>query len=726
MNPVIRFSLLIGEGLSVTGTDGKEYSNASGWLDVTSELSSWDETEITRQRDGLTAVMTEVASPVVFCDGRSLPGDFSAYVLLKRLFEKYGMYAAAKMRVEERDDVDLDAYTVLHEFDLDFQHYEWEDGKVTLDGTSPALQQAIKSRGGTKYDIPVSELSPEPFKYSPIQIQSTATYEIPIEPDFSNDGYGTIRNFLVPFSITHIETETIPNRSLITSTNQGQDFYRNEDASSDKKKFTGQDYFVRNDTDNKEISASPISVAVNIKAKFSVSAGMNVTTINYSQVKLLKFKGTSNESTQTIGTWNVYAGWDASTHVTEVNIDRLATLNAGESLSLVYVAGINITDTESGWSPIFNLYVHTFDELKVTWYQTSNEQITIDAVEPSKLLYALLSRVTGDPQKVSGSIFWGDIGYKPMLAAAESIRGIGEAKFHTSLNDFIDWMETLGYGYEIRGMELAFYKLEMLFHRGDANTTELDEASDVKVEASGDYAYTSLKIGYDKVDYENINGRYEVNGTFEYTTGYTSNEDNELELISPYRADHYGIEFLTWERWNDSTDDQSDNDVFVLACAEAKNDDGQWEFDKSLCFYVSYSLEIKFYNARLCPAFLAQAHSLRLGIIAKDREIAFVSTTSNNKAVFAQLNEDTKEYEVTGGTPYDSFEPSEALFSPFLYKITVGLVESTDIKDYGGIITFECIDETGEPITKKGFLKEASRSVRKEKAEEWTLYAVED
>ena len=178
MNPVIRFSLLIGEGLEVTGTDGKVYSNASGWIDVTSEVSSWDETEITRQRDGLTAVVTEVASPVVFCDGRALAKDFSAYVLLKRLFEKYGLHASAKMRVEERDDVDLEAYTVLHEFDLDFQHYEWEDGKVTLDGTSPALQQAIKSRGGTKYDIPVSELYPYKFKYSPIQIQSTASFVI--------------------------------------------------------------------------------------------------------------------------------------------------------------------------------------------------------------------------------------------------------------------------------------------------------------------------------------------------------------------------------------------------------------------------------------------------------------------------------------------------------------------------------------------------------------------
>ena len=71
-------------------------------------------------------------------------------------------------------------------------------------------------------------------------------------------------------------------------------------------------------------------------------------------------------------------------------------------------------------------------------------------------------------------------------------------------------------------------------------------------------------------------------------------------------------------------------------------------------------------------------------------------------------------------------ELTGGLFSPFLYKITVGLVESTDIKDYGGIITFPCIDETGEEVTKKGFIKEASRSVRKEKAEEWTLYAVED
>ena len=51
--------------------------------------------------------------------------------------------------------------------------------------------------------------------------------------------------------------------------------------------------------------------------------------------------------------------------------------------------------------------------------------------------------------------------------------------------------------------------------------------------------------------------------TTEYSTGITIT-DNVYELISPYRADAYGIEFLVQKRGKDTTDDESDNDVFFV------------------------------------------------------------------------------------------------------------------------------------------------------------------
>ena len=62
-----------------------------------------------------------------------------------------------------------------------------------------------------------------------------------------------------------------------------------------------------------------------------------------------------------------------------------------------------------------------------------------------------------------------------------------------------------------------------------------------------------------------MNGRDEFRFTTEYTTGIDIT-DNVLELISPYRADVYGIEFLSQKRGQDTTDSESDNDVFFV-CA---------------------------------------------------------------------------------------------------------------------------------------------------------------
>ena len=94
-------------------------------------------------------------------------------------------------------------------------------------------------------------------------------------------------------------------------------------------------------------------------------------------------------------------------------------------------------------------------------------------------------------------------------------------------------------------------------------------------------------------------------------------------------------------------------------------------FDKEPFYLVD---GISFYNASLCPATLANENAPRLGIITGN--LAFASTTNNRNAKWA-FSAGT-----ASNTPYDDLELTGGLFSPFLYKITVGLVESTDITDW--------------------------------------------
>lgn len=63
-----------------------------------------------------------------------------------------------------------------------------------------------------------------------------------------------------------------------------------------------------------------------------------------------------------------------------------------------------------------------------------------------------------------------------------------------------------------------------------------NEVTDLIIQVNGEYTYTSIEVGYEKQNYENINGRCETNGTFSYTTdndvffvALMENSDNYIE-----------------------------------------------------------------------------------------------------------------------------------------------------------------------------------------------------
>lgn len=112
-------------------------------------------------------------------------------------------------------------------------------------------------------------------------------------------------------------------------------------------------------------------------------------------------------------------------------------------------------------------------------------------------------------------------------------------------------------------VSLFFFKhRDKLF--SDNNVKDLNSSfSSFEYKVDSSRIYSLVRVGYDKQDYESMNGRDEFRFTTEYTTGIDIT-DNVLELISPYRADVYGIEFLSQKRGQDTTDSESDNDVFLF------------------------------------------------------------------------------------------------------------------------------------------------------------------
>lgn len=207
-------------------------------------------------------------------------------------------------------------------------------------------------------------------------------------------------------------------------------------------------------------------------------------------------------------------------------------------------------------------------EFKVT-YNSISDPIYIDVITPTKVLNCLLKSINGGKEGIIGKItsVYNSRIDNCVIVAAESIRGIPDAKLYTSYTKFVDWMEAVfGFVPVIDGNIVQFVHRDTLF--GTSIIKEFDvHHTDFTYSVDEKLIYSSVRVGYDKQDYDSINGRDEFRFTAEFMTGVDIT-DNKLELISPYRADAYGIEFLAQKRGKNTTDNESDNDVFFIGAED--------------------------------------------------------------------------------------------------------------------------------------------------------------
>lgn len=106
------------------------------------------------------------------------------------------------------------------------------------------------------------------------------------------------------------------------------------------------------------------------------------------------------------------------------------------------------------------------------------------------------------------------------------------------------------------------------FFRGDISIT-LHNVTKIKRSVSDDFTFSEVRVGYEKAEYEQVNGLEEYNNKCVYSTFIKSNT-NVLDLISPERADGYGMEFARRKSKviAASEDTPYDNEVFTLMVNE--------------------------------------------------------------------------------------------------------------------------------------------------------------
>lgn len=162
---------------------------------------------------------------------------------------------------------------------------------------------------------------------------------------------------------------------------------------------------------------------------------------------------------------------------------------------------------------------------------------------------------------------------------------------------------------------------------GDAEPLEVECGSEFNVSVYKDVVFASINIGYKKQNYDRPSGRDEFNFNSTYTTGCTYS-DKTLSMISPYRADSYGVEFTIRNTSDNTTDDKADKDLFFIAITE----------DLTEGVHPDYSGEIigvksqRVFNRMFSPMACVNANKEYLGIIGNEENLTLTFASSEGNA----------------------------------------------------------------------------------------------
>lgn len=495
--------------------------------DVTDHLKNWEDVEISAKRKDIGGVVRSFSNKFEFVKG--------AYDLLEAEYLSNYTKASAILVIGVLND--SWGYNEKFRCKLDFSTYQSDGYTISINAIDDSVASIINANKSQVYDIPVSELKEDTLYYDRIKLLNKSTMYI--TPNFENelmpdyDRFMALRlqsrETLLPLAYGEIST---PVKGVMEVYDVGMDI------PYDNAGKTG--YFALCLVDKIEINLR-IRMVVDLLTTAVTSLHirhMSADNKLKSDKAILLSKDGSSAGVTSVDESLSYAMRDGDRLIAYI----LCVTSIGEDIDEI----IKI-------SRDYDFYID---------YSARNKPVNIDAFSPKKLLSSLLSRMG---VSLSGDIVSGSMPI-PWMMAAESVRGIKDAKVHTSFSKFCDFAKALlGYDYEILDNSVRFRHMNDFFVN---ETKELDHVSNMELSVDESLIYSGVEIGFDKQDYDEINGRDEFHFKSSFSTGLDI-KDNILSLISPYRADCYGLEFLANERDEESKDTDSDNDIFI---AHARKD----------------------------------------------------------------------------------------------------------------------------------------------------------
>lgn len=608
--------------------------------DATNDLVNWDDVEMKWKRNDFDGVVRSFTTKFEFAG--------STYSLLVSEFIKNMLNASASIVFYTRNNSWL--WNERFRCALDFSTFSYNGNTCEINAIDDTLAAKIKANRSTKYEYNVSELSEKDLDYDRLEMKSQVTWIFP----FSSDEETTVK-------LIYNHENYIPL------------------------------YVEKSDIYTKDV-VEVNDVGIGEEKPFITCSKSQL--IHLSCILTLKFGDLVNATVELIS--NIPGDIDVLLYSGPVlsssaNIDMDIFMMPGQTLRLIY---------HPYWPGAGNEEHYLTNIIgiapKITFLSKS-DTVKIPTISPIKLLNRILESINSDSGGITGEIVGPTYALqRTFILPAESIRGISGAKIYTSYKDFQEWMFTVfGFVPVIGENKVSFVHMDTLFP--DKQIKGLENISEFEVSLDSGMVYTSVRVGYNKQDYDSVNGRDEFRFTTEYTTG-TKLTDSSLELISPYRADAYGVEFLAQTRGEDTTDNSSDKDVFFIMVQST--DESVLHLERGQTITGVISPETMFNNLYAAP-YMITAHYNYLRALGQKLFFASSEGNSDVKINSFALNADLEL-------------PNTALFLPA--RATFITDDSSIPDDLSGYISF-----VHQEKKYKGYVSEITLNIGRQESVKYEL-----
>lgn len=203
-------------------------------------------------------------------------------------------------------------------------------------------------------------------------------------------------------------------------------------------------------------------------------------------------------------------------------------------------------------------------------YRDSNFEITFEYRHPPSTMFGfrridlfklIMFQISGNEDHAVSQLLEDDY---DIILSGDSIRGIEEAKIYTSMDDlFKDVDATFMAGQAIYPDRVEIE--DRINYYTEQDEVDLGIVKDFKKVPAQDLMCNTFKFGHPKQSIEDVNGKYDPNGTNKFT-GPITRVTKEYDGTSPYKAGPYEIELLRVNLdGKTTTDDNKDKQCYVVA-----------------------------------------------------------------------------------------------------------------------------------------------------------------